>query len=383
MGNFQQFWSTTKRNVMLLSLHTSVDEFLPSYRRVSSSVLSSAICKRLSGWRHYPTPSGIDFLKKTLSSSLWLPGEDYYPAPFAIGSLGGDIIQLHLELTLWMKALSSSLLLPGEDYYPAPFAIDYRVKTLSSSFMTPWGRLLSSSVCNWLSGVRHYPVPSDFLGRIIIQLRLQLTVGGRHYPAPFDSLGKNISQLHVQLTLGEDIIQLHLHLTVWGKTLSSSSWLSRKDYYLVPSTIYSRGEDIIQLLLTPWGRFYPASSAIYPLGEDIVQLRLQLTIWRKTLSSFFWLPREDYYPAPSAIDSLGEDIIQLHLELTLLRKTLSSSLWLPGEDYYPAPSAFYYRGNALSSSVWLSGEDNYSALSTVQLYLWEKAISSFIWNWLS
>ncbi len=200
MGNFQQFWSTTKRNVLLLS---------------------SSIWNWLSKKGHYLVP--CDSLRKiiiqlhlqltiggkTLSSSFRLPGEDYYPAPFAIEFLGEDIIQLHLELTLWRSTLSSFFWLSGEEYYPAPSTIDSLGENIIQLFLTLWGKTLSSSIWNWLSEGRHYPVPCDFLRKIIIQLHLQLTMGGWHYPALSDSLGKIIIQLYLLY-----IIQLYLELTL-------------------------------------------------------------------------------------------------------------------------------------------------------------------------
>ncbi len=159
--------------------------------------------------------------RKPLSCSLWLPGEDYYPAASAIyyggrhypapfDSLGKNISQLHLELTLWRSTLSSFFWLSGEGLLSSSI---YNWLSRRKHYSAPsdsLGETLSSSIWNWLSEGRHYPVPCDSLRKIIIQLHLQLTMGGRwHNPALSDTLGKII-------------IQLYLQLTHWGKTVSSS-----------------------------------------------------------------------------------------------------------------------------------------------------------------
>ncbi len=171
MGNFQQFCSTTKINIMLLSLHTQMN--LPLLRCVSTSVLSSSICN----------------------------------------CLGEDIIQL--LVTPWGRLLSSSIWnwLSGGRHYPVPSWIDSLKEDIILLLVTPWGKLLSSSIYNWLSWRKHYSVSSD-------------------------SLGKNIIQLHLQLTLLE-------------KTLFSSFWRSWGRHDPAPSGIDSLKEDIIQFLVTP------------------------------------------------------------------------------------------------------------------------------------
>ncbi len=122
------------------------------------------------------------------------------------------------------------------------------------------------------------------------------------------------------------IIKCYLQATIWMKTLSSSIW----------NWLFK--EDIIQLLVTPWERFFPASSAIDPLGKDIILLLL--TPWGRLLASsiYNWLSGRRYYSASSGIDSLKKHIIQFLL--TLWGRILSSSIynWLSWRKHYLAPS---------------------------------------------
>ncbi len=123
MDNFQQFWSTTKRNVMLLSLHTSVDEC--SIRLLSSSPASAIDSLKEDIIQFLVTPWGI-----LLSSSIWnwLSKEAHYPV--SSDSLGKNIIQLHLQLTLMEKTFFSFFWRSGGRHYPAPSGIDSLKKNI-------------------------------------------------------------------------------------------------------------------------------------------------------------------------------------------------------------------------------------------------------------